>query len=528
MSRREPDHLRLYREQPAAPLSSDDVPVALHDFCRAFERATGWSLNYAPGDAPNARRQVPRGMGEPDGAIALGHFTLGIPDSSPDESSYVEGAEPLVDLDVASALATTVARLTNELLCTQRELRRSRAELAAGVPLVARPSDEAHLADRLEAVLRGGAQAVGCTSAALYLLDEQTAQLDLRSVWNLPYSRLAKQARTLADATADLEALCGHAVVLENQQAVEHWCPPEKCGAAICVPVSSATTPLGTLWLYCDATRGFSDAEVNIAEVVAGRLAADLEREMLLVAGKEQSVSSRQINAASTRQQDSLPRMTPRVEGWDLAAWTGQAAALGGDFHDWWLRGDDRLCVAVADALDGGFDAALASAALRATLRAFGSEDLEPAELMRRINQSLWRHSSGDQYASLFCAAIEPTSGQCDFSAAGQIGSALLGPDGFERLTAPCLALGIDPTASYLPREFMMTPGQVLVAVSDGVCDATNPAGTPWTMKGVAEALGGKLELPAEKLVALVRDRLEAFCDGPAADDCTVLVLKRD
>ena len=69
---------------------------------------------------------------------------------------------------------------------------------------------------RLEAVLRGGTEAVDCQAAALYLLDDATSQLKMRSCWGLPLDRLAAPARPLKGAVADLEALLGHAVVIED------------------------------------------------------------------------------------------------------------------------------------------------------------------------------------------------------------------------------------------------------------------------------------------------------------------------
>ena len=53
--------------------------------------------------------------------------------------------------------------------------------------------------------------------------------------------------------------------------------------AAVCVPVSTPTMLLGTLWVFCHKRRDFNDRETNMLEVVAGRLAADLERETLCV-----------------------------------------------------------------------------------------------------------------------------------------------------------------------------------------------------------------------------------------------------
>src|SRR6185436_7888036 len=131
---------------------------------------------------------------------------------------------------------------------------RREAELAANVPVIPHSAEEEHLASKLQATLRAGAEAVRCQAAALYLLDDATSELKLRSSWNLPFGSLLRPARPLRGAVADLEALLGHAVVLEDATMFESWKAPHEmpAGAAVCVPVSTPTMPLGTLWLFAN------------------------------------------------------------------------------------------------------------------------------------------------------------------------------------------------------------------------------------------------------------------------------------
>ena len=96
-------------------------------------------------------------------------------------------------------------------------------------------------------------------------------------------------------------------------------------------------------------------------EVVAGRLASDLEREMLLCEGVQGKQLQRQLTAAERMQRNQIPSIPPLVDDWDLAGWTAQAEAVGGDFHDWFTMPDGRVAFAVGDVMDGGVTAALAA-----------------------------------------------------------------------------------------------------------------------------------------------------------------------
>ena len=175
--------LKLHRETPAEtkrPRAIDSK--AVREMCHIFERTTGWSLLIRDG----ARTNEPR-------------FSL------------EQGLQHETSLQRAAAtvLAVALCDVVDELGQAKQAVWEREAELAAGVPIAARPLEESHIAERLEAVLAGGADAAGCQAAALYLLDEATTQLKLRACWGLPHDRLLVPARPLKGAIADLERWWG-------------------------------------------------------------------------------------------------------------------------------------------------------------------------------------------------------------------------------------------------------------------------------------------------------------------------------
>ena len=275
--------------------------------------------------------------------------------------------------EAAQDLAAAIADLLQELHQTRCALWQREAELAAGVPVMPHPDEQTHLAERLESVLKAGAQAVGCQAAAIYLLDDATRKLKLRACWGLPRSRFVDSPRPLRGATADLEALVGHAVIVRNAELLPNWQIPEEFRSAVCVPISSPTTPFGTLWTFCDHGRDFSVDETNLIEIVAGRIAADLERAVLLNQTLKLRSLARQLTHAAQWQQHRLPRIKPMLPGWDLSGWTAQAGAMGGDFHDWFVLLSGDLAVAVGDAQGKMFESGLTTATLHTALCAHAS-----------------------------------------------------------------------------------------------------------------------------------------------------------
>lgn len=518
-----PNYPRLYREAPPepAPRGGDHWP-GLDKLCRAFERATGWPLECMPGEPP--AKDVKLVWSAPDEAAAAGtQVHVGLASRADDAPPPPRAAQ--VELPSAVELAVTLGELLAEVGQLRRALWRREADLAAGVPVSPHRNTPQHLAERLEASLAGAAQAVGCHAAALYLLDESTTHLKLRSVWGLPRQTLLAPPRELSAAQADLEALLGHAVVLEDTGNHAGWRVPEEAAAAICVPVSSATIPLGTLWVFGQQSRAFSDAEVNMVEIVAGRIAAELERETLLASGVEGARLQRQWAAAARWQEEQLPRTAPLVDGWQVAGWTRAESQVGGGFYDWFVRDDDSLAVAVANCPSGdgrALEAALAAATLQAAVRAQGEHLAAPNEVLERLNRSLWRRSTGGQTADLFYAAAQPGEGRIEYAAAGTMNAWVLSPRGARRLPESNQPLGIDPEARFAPCHADIGPDEALFVFSSGV--ASSSSGAEPSQNDVVEELLSHLDQPASVLSELARDRLQAIHDS---GDCTALVLKR-
>jgi serine phosphatase RsbU (regulator of sigma subunit) len=501
--------LKLYTEPPPVDLPPASSFTTLPAVLDAFQQATGWALQYTP--APNAGLPAPNGRRKAEEQSA--QLTLARVPSSP----------RTVPLESAQALAAALARLLGEAIGLEQALWQREAELATAMPLVPAANEGEHLAQRLEAVLQGGAEAIGCHAAGLYLLDEATSQLKLRACWGLPRTRLAAPARPLRGAVADLEALLGSAVVLEHPEMMAPWHAPEDFSAAICVPLSSATTILGTLWIFSRRPRRFSDRHTNLAEIVAGRLAADLEREILLDQGIEAARWRSQRVAAENLQRDQLPTTPPQIDGWQLAGWTEQADDLGGDFFDWFSRSDDTTVVTLGDATGRGLPGALVASALKATLRSHGQYLASPDQVLHQANQTLWAGSAGDQQAAALVAFLRPNDGRLQYSAAGPIRAIVVDRQGSAATKTATACLGEVPESRYPAGELDLQPGQVAVLFTE----PHDTAGVRLSEMDIAGVLLPHLAEPARQLAQLLRECLTTAGERPLAEDCTVVVLKR-
>ena len=519
-----PTYLKLVTETGAEArnVACEDL-AAMADVGRAFERATGWRFEAETGDKPSETPNlmwsapVNPGVGAAPGHVRL--FSVEDPAGNP---------LPRCPLDDASALADAVGKLWGELITTRQALWRSEADLATGVPIVVREDvDTPPLSERLESVLRAGAEAVGCEAIALYLLDPATTELKLRSSWGLPRKRLAEPARPLRGALADLEALLGHAVVLTNDELRDYWKVPEEgFGTSVCVPVSSPAIPLGTLWAFCRESRDFNDAETNILEVVAGRIASDLEREVLADEAVITREHTKQVIAAQQSQSEQLPTVAPEIEGREVAAGVSEVESHGGRFYGRFALGDDRLAIVAGDALQAGVGGAILASALRATARTLANRSTTLQRLPETANEVLWTGSAGGQGAGLFHAVLKPAKNTLNFALAGPMRVLSITGDSAETLAEPTPPLGCDDEPDVTRIRRAMSDGELLVVYGTN-CLAAN--GDP-SAKQLDEQLAAALTANAKRSVAELGEQAAAVLAshrGVGPGDSLVVVIKR-
>lgn len=495
--------------------------ATLNKVCHALEAATGCRLEHAPqpiNDSANLTLSAPANPGV---GASPGHFRILF--DRPASAPRGKGG----NREATERLAAAIAELWQEMAGTRRALRDREAELAAaGVAFVSHASEPERLAERLEAALRFAAENVGCQAAALYLLDPATTELKLRSSWGLPEGRFTERARPLRGAAADLEALIGHAVVLSDDQLWDLWKAPEQFAAGVCVPISTPTMPLGTLWFFSRHARDFGERETGLLEIVAGRVASDLERELLLAQLTLERDQHRQVEALNDLCHQQCPSSAPLVDAWQIAARRSDNDVPCGSFYDWFAGSDGATILAAGQACRGGLEGAMTAAATRAALRATALANSPVDSLLANVNTVLWTGSAGGQSMGLACAAIEPTTGSLTLATSGQVAALVVGTNGYRLLGAPSAPLGASEACEALLQAHDVRAGEAIVVVAGEALSAADDGQRESLLAEIASAVGKQLGGSAEAMLACASHALDRFAESRNSER-VVLVLKR-
>jgi sigma-B regulation protein RsbU (phosphoserine phosphatase) len=89
------------------------------------------------------------------------------------------------------------------------------------------------------------------------------------------------------------------------------------------------------------------------------------------------------------------------------------------------------------------------------------------------------------------------------------------------------MALGFLPQAEFPVAQLTMSPGTTLVLYSDGVTEAFSAAGDEFGEAGLLRVAQSHISASAATLCDAVLEAVRHHSSGIAADDITVLALKR-
>ncbi|MBZ5640059.1 MAG: PP2C family protein-serine/threonine phosphatase [Acidobacteriia bacterium] len=235
-----------------------------------------------------------------------------------------------------------------------------------------------------------------------------------------------------------------------------------------------------------------------------------------------------EMRSARRVQSRLLPSLVPRPGGLECAGLSLPARGVGGDFYDFIEAAPGRVALVLGDVSGKGVPAALMMATLQASLRshyALAGGDLE--RLLVSVNRLFLECTAPEHYASLFVGEYHEASGRFRYANCGHVPPVLLRPGlRVERLRPTATVLGMFDRWTCGTREIPLSPGDLLLLVSDGATEATCAGGEAFGDERLIAAIEAHRELRAGALVRAISDEAEAFSGGERADDLTIVAAR--
>ena len=207
------------------------------------------------------------------------------------------------------------------------------------------------------------------------------------------------------------------------------------------------------------------------------------------------------------------------------------ARGIGGDYYDFLSLPEGRWGIAIGDVSGKGIGAALLMASLQASLRAQALHThLELSTLIGDVNRLVYESSPTQYFASLFYAEYEPATRVLNYVNAGHNPPIVVRPgkesSALFPLSAEGMPVGIFAEARFDASRFQLMIGDILVAYTDGITEAANPAGEQWGLERLERLLRSSAGMTSGEIVTRVLEAVSDFAEGePQRDDVTLVVM---
>ncbi len=341
--------------------------------------------------------------------------------------------------------------------------------------------------DILDSVLRGDEPAPGRVSGTAPL-----RRMACGSVLEGAPEAVARPGQVSSFVEGSPMAAClatGRSVSYSDAEGgVARWARPDSARQAsalafrfhsmMMVPVRARGITLGlAMFVRHQRAAPFQDDDLVLAEEIVARAAVCIDNARRY---------TREHATALTLQNSLLQRRQPDQRAVEVATRylpAHSGVAVGGDWFDVIRLSGSRVGLVVGDVVGHGVHAAATMGRLRTAVRTLADVDLEPEELLTRLDDVVTRlaaeeeqaadGSAADLSATCLYAVYDPVSRCCTLARAGHPVPAIVDPDGtaeFLDLPAgPPLGLGGLP---FEETEIRLPEGSLLVLYTDGLIES--------------------------------------------------------
>jgi serine phosphatase RsbU (regulator of sigma subunit) len=284
--------------------------------------------------------------------------------------------------------------------------------------------------------------------------------------------------------------------------------------------------------------RGRTTGALGIMSSSSGRrydaddltLAMELARRAAIAIDNARVFAERAAVAAAL-QRSLLPPELPEVAGLEIAARYRPAQRgldIGGDFYDVFRVANDSWCFVIGDVCGKGADAAALTGAVRWTIRAVATRELDPRRIIHILNETLLAEQSHNRFCTVIVAIATVGEGIVRLSVAnGGHPPPLVrrAVGGVERGSEGGMLVGTLSDIDVALDEFSLGPGDAVVLYTDGVTE-TRSGSDMFGEDRLVELVEILDTWSASATAEAIERAVSTYQTGAVRDDLALLVIR--
>jgi serine phosphatase RsbU (regulator of sigma subunit)/pSer/pThr/pTyr-binding forkhead associated (FHA) protein len=281
--------------------------------------------------------------------------------------------------------------------------------------------------------------------------------------------------------------------------------------------------------LYLDSReRGALRSQSSRAalETLSTEAAVAIENARLYREALERAKLDQELKVAAAIQQSLLPASNRSGSFFSTAGLSVPCRSVGGDFYDYVDLPSGQFGFILGDGAGTGAPAALLASAVLGMFGAEASYHAGAAPVVSRLNGGLFRRRIESRFLTAFYGMLA-ADGSLTYSNAGHNAPLLVSGNGVRRLDTGGLVLGLFEQATWEEETVRLSPGDVVIAFSDGVSEALNEAGEEYTDDRLIASVHAHAGAPPQELLKGLLADVKQFCGAATAtDDVTMVVVR--
>lgn len=387
------------------------------------------------------------------------------------------------------------------------------------------------LRETCEEVLRVVERAVPASRLVILLRDkkgEAPEQIAVRHLGVPTREPLALSTTILNTVLDDCQSVVTRDASEDPRFSAQESVLVQSIRSAMAVPLFDNEKVLGVL--YADTTDirvEYNEEHLEVFTVLANMAAVKISNARLLES-EAQRLRMQQELATATRIQQSLLPPAPNMRGYACAARVETCFEVGGDLYDFHQRADGRWVIVIGDVSGKGMGAALLMSSTVTSARVLYNSCTDPAELVTRLNDVLFRSTEPGRFVTLFVGCLDAASGELTYCNAGHNAPLVFGEGATRQLEATGIPVAMMESFPYTAASTTIGSGETLALYSDGIPEAM--CGDEFFGDDRLEDVLGKASA-APDLDSATRNvivTVDAFASGtPRADDITLVLVRR-
>jgi sigma-B regulation protein RsbU (phosphoserine phosphatase) len=309
------------------------------------------------------------------------------------------------------------------------------------------------------------------------------------------------------------------------------------------IPIFREGEPaLGILSLYSKSISGlFTEEFINLLTSLAGQLAQAVTIVHEIEAREHERVQKehallknarvlRDMEIAQQIQISLLPASPPELAGVEIGGRCISAAHVGGDYYDFFQRDEHTIDLLIADVSGHSVGAALIMSEVRTLLRAQVNSSHNASSILQSLNALLYDDlTRAELFITMFFAKYNSATGRLSYANAGHNHPMICrsGQTGCIELDAEGLIIGVKQSVVFEERIIELQKNDVVLFYTDGLTEASNPAGEMFQNRRVCDHLRSISHLSVQEIINSFYHSVTEFSGSETLqDDISIVVLK--